>query len=154
MFFQTKETLNTIDTYDQAKILITALLHHECPEHSPKHHLLYTTNQKLEAYREAKEYFRKQIDVQSAIGIFSSQSYDAASAKYNQLYLLIRAYMHLADDGKRHYFNHHLTFHQQKIATLFDYHKEQQHVTHLLGIEHGFWAALKEDIVPLFTQIE
>ena len=154
MFFQVKNEPATMDTYEQAKALITALLHYECPEHSPQHHLLYTTNQKLEQYRQAKDYYRKQIDVHTAIGHFSRQAYDIANQKFNQLYVLIRAYMHLADESKRAYFNHHLSFHHDKISLLYGQFIEQKMYMKLLNLEQAFWEALKEDLVPLFTQIE
>ncbi len=155
MFFQTKKPATPIlDTYEQVKTLVTALLHYECPEHLERHHILYTTNQRLEQFRETRNYYRQQIDAATATGTFSRQVYESANQKYNQLYLLIRAYMHLSDEQKRDHFNHHFCFSDTRIDTLFHHYKRHQEYPLAAELVPHFWQALKDDLTPLLTQIE
>ena len=154
MFFHVKETApKTLDTYDQISVLVRAVLYFECPEHRANHHILYTANMQLESYQEAKAFYRPLEDPSTSLGLFSREAYQRANKKYNQLYTIIRGYMHLSDASQRAHFNHHFRFSKEKISAMHalfsnkDYHKQ-------LGFETTFYEHLKNDLVPLLTQFE
>ena len=155
MFFQLKDTKKSkTDSYDQVLQLVTAILHQECPHHSSRHHLLYTANLQLEQYKEAKDFFYAQCDVTTSLGTFSKEAYDKANKNYHQLYLLIRAYMHLSDERQREHFNHHFRFSKEQIETMYNYYEHYSTHVKTLALEEAFWHALKEDLAPLLTQLE
>lgn len=154
MFFQLKETpVTALDTYDKISQLVKAILYFECPNHRSQHHILYTANMQLEAYREAKQFYRKYDDPSTALGQLSREAYEKATKQYNQLAIIIRGYMHLSETKKRDHFNHHFRFSKEKIENMYnlfenkDFHKQLQ-------LETLFYERLKEDIVPLLTQFE
>ena len=154
MFFQVKETpQRTIDTYDKISELVRALLYAECPEHRANHHILYTANTQLESYREARDIYRASEDPSTSLGLFSREAYQLANKKYNQLYTIIRGYMHLSDDSRRAHFNHHFRFSKGKIDAMHAlFSKKEQHK--LLGLETTFYEHLKNDLTLLLTQFE
>ena len=156
MFFETnkKQIENDKDTYEQIRELVTNLLLYEVPEHSPHHHILFTANHKLEQYREAAEYFRQQSDASTALGQFSIKAYKQALQQFNQLQLLIRGFMHLSDDARRANFNHHFRFHKEKIEKIYTQYKQQKVYISLLQLENTFHKAIKEDLLPLITQLD
>ncbi|ATP39478.1 hypothetical protein CSE16_05115 [Solibacillus sp. R5-41] len=154
MFFQLKESTKTDhDTYHKAFQLVKALIHHECPEHRANHHILYSANQKLEAYLEAQKHFRQFEDPATVLGTFSTEAYQVATKKYHQLYFIIRGYMHLSDESRRDHFNHHFRFHAEKLNTMYLL-WEQKNYWQLLNLDISFYEQLKEDLVPLLTQFE
>lgn len=154
MFFQLKEKPITMpDTYDKIFELVTAVLHFECSDHRSNHHILYTANTKLEAYRDAKDFYRPFNNPASELGLLSREAYQTATNKYNQLYTIIRGYMHLSDDSRRDHFNHHFRFQKEQITAmhaLFERKQERQ----LLNLESLFFERLKDDLTPLLTQFE
>lgn len=153
MFFQLKEAPVTLDSYDKIFELVRALLYFECPEHRTNHHILYTANTQLERYREARDYYRPFEDPSTSLGQFSREAYHLTNKKFNQLFIIIRGYMHLSDDKQRAHFNHHFRFYKEKIETMhalftnISQHKE-------LGLEATFYEHLKNDLIPLLTQFE
>lgn len=154
MFFQLKEaSVKTLDTYDKIFELVKAILYFECPEHRSNHHILYTANTQLENYRESREVYRPFIDPASSLGQFSQEAYQLANKKYQQLYTIIRGYMHLSDDTQREHFNHRFRFSKERIDAMYtlfsnkEFHKQLQ-------LEAAFFEHLKEDITPLLTQFE
>lgn len=154
MFFQLKDsTATTLDTFDKISHLVKAILHFECPEHRAQHHILYTANMKLETYREAQFFYRKSDDPSNALGRLSREAYELANKKYQQLFTIIRGYMHLSDHNKRNHFNHHLRFSKEKIEAMFTLFEQMHHHKHL-KLEAEFYERLKEDIIPLLTQFE
>ena len=154
MFFQLKEApLKPLDTYDKISALVRALLYVECPEHRSNHHILYTANTKLESYREARDFYRPLDDPSTSLGLFSREAYQLANQKYNQLYTIIRGYMHLSDATRREHFNHHFRFSKEKIDAMHAlFSKKEQHKQ--LGLETTFYEHLKNDLTPLLTQFE
>lgn len=156
MFFKLDKSQTSIhnDVYEQICELVTTALLYEIPEHSPHHHILFTANHKLEQYREAAEYFRKQSDVSTALGQFSIEAYKQALQQFNQLQLLIRGFMHLSDDGRRANFNHHFRFHKEKIEKIYMQYKQQKAYSSLVQLEITFHKALKEDLLPLLAQLD
>lgn len=154
MFFQVKDKTETpLDTFDKISHLVKAILQFECPEHRAQHHILFTANMKLETYREAQLFYRKFDDPGNALGRLSREAYELANKKYNQLFTIIRGYMHLSDDTKRSHFNHHFRFSKEKIENMFTLFKHMPHHQHL-KLEEEFYERLKEDIIPLLTQFE
>ncbi|MEK3765081.1 hypothetical protein [Solibacillus sp. FSL K6-4121] len=154
MFFQLKEkSVKPLDTYDKISRLVKAILHFECPDHRGQHHILYTANIQLEAYREAKDFYRSHDDPSSALGCLSREDYEQANKKYHQLYTIIRGYMHLSEDNKRDHFNHHFRFSNEKIDKMYSLFEQKQHHDHL-KLEELFYERLKEDVAPLLTQFE
>lgn len=156
MFFKInrKQTAIRTDTYEQLRELVTTALLYEIPEHNPHHHILFTANHKLEQYREAAQCFRQQSDVSTALGQFSYEAYNEALQQFNQLQSLIRAYMHLSDEQRQENFNHHFRFHKEKIETMYSQYKQQKTYISQLHLEIAFHNALKEDLLPLLTQLE
>ena len=61
--------------------------------------------------------------------------------------------MHLSEEAKREHFNHHFRFHAEKITLMHKLFKNVQ-IHQLLNIESLFFEQLKEDLIPLLTQIE
>lgn len=154
MFFQVKDKTETpLDTFDKISHLVKAILHFECPDHRAQHHILYTANRKLETYREAQSFYRKFDDPGNALGRLSREAYELANKKYNQLFTIIRGYMHLSDDNKRSHFNHHFRFSKEKIENMFTLFEHMSHHQHLKLVE-AFYERLKEDLIPLLTQFE
>lgn len=154
MFFQFKDkTVTPLDTYDKISQLVKAILHFECPEHRAQHHILYTANTKLEAYREVQSFYRRYDDPNNALGRLSREAYELANNKYHQLFTIIRGYMYLSDHNKRDHFNHHFRFSKEKIDDMFTFFKQMNHHEHL-KLEAVFYERLKEDITPLLTQFE
>lgn len=154
MFFQVKDKTDTpIDSYDKISYLVNAILQFECPEHRAQHHILYTANMKLETYREAQQFYRKFDNPAHALGRLSREAYEQANRNYNQLFTIIRGYMHLSDDNKRDHFNHHFRFSKEKIDDMFTLFEQMHHHRHL-KLEEEFYERLKEDIIPLLTQFE
>ncbi len=154
MFFQVKETApKTLETYDKISALVRAVLYFECPEHRANHHILHTANTQLESYREARDFYRTLEDPSTSLGLFSREAYQLANQKYNQLYTIIRGYMHLSDDSQRAHFNHHFRFSKEKIDVMHElFSKKEQHKQ--LGFEATFYEHLKNDLTPLLTQFE
>lgn len=154
MFFQLKESPKIIpDAYDKAFQLVSAVIHQECPEHRANHHILYSANQKLEAYLEAQKHFRLFEDPATGLGTFSTEAYQVATKKYHQLYFIIRGYMHLSDENKRDHFNHVFRFHAEKLNTMYLL-WEQKNYWQLLNLDDSFYEQLKDDLVPMLTQFE
>ncbi|AWE06809.1 hypothetical protein DCE79_05090 [Lysinibacillus sp. 2017] len=154
MFFQLKEKpVKSHETYDKIFELVKAVLHFECPDHRANHHILYTANTKLENYREARDFYRPFDDPSSELGLLSREAYQLATKKYNQLYTIIRGYMHLCEENKREHFNHHFRFHVQKIEAMYKLY-ENKSAQQLLQIEELFFERLKADLTPLLTQFE
>ena len=154
MFFKVKDKTDTpLDTFDKISHLVKAVLQFECPEHRAQHHILYTANMKLETYREAQLFYRKFDDPGNALGRLSREAYELANKKYNQLFTIIRGYMHLSEDNKRNHFNHHFRFSKEKIENMFTLFEHMHHHQHL-KLEEEFYERLKEDIIPLLTQFE
>ena len=154
MFFQLKETpVASVDTYDKISQLVKALLHFECPEHRAQHHILYTANKQLEAYREAKQFYRQYDDPSHALGRLSREAYEQANKQYHQLSTIIRGYMHLSENTRRDHFNHHFRFSKEKIENMYHLF-EQKHHHQQLKLEALLYERLKEDVVPLLTQFE
>ncbi|MGN7476611.1 hypothetical protein ACTHOQ_02055 [Solibacillus silvestris] len=154
MFFQLKETpVKILDTYDKIYELVKAILHFECPDHRAQHHILYTANMQLEAYREAKDFYRRYDDPSYALGCLSREAYEQANKQFHQLSTIIRGYMHLSEDSKRDHFNHHFRFSKEKIDKMHQLF-EQKHHHKLLKLEALFYERLKEDVAPLLTQFE
>ena len=156
MFFKInrKQTAIQKDIYEQLRELITTALLYEIPEHSPHHHILFTANHKLEQYQEAAQCFRQHSAVSTALGQFSHTAYNQALQQFNQLQSLIRAYMHLSDEQRRESFNHHFRFHKEKIETMYSQYEQQKPYISRMQLEIAFHKALKEDLLPLLTQLE
>ena len=142
-----------MDTYDKISQLVKAVLHFECPDHRANHHILYTANTQLEAYREAKDFYRPYDDPATALGCFSREAYKIANKKYHQLYTIIRGYMYLSEEARRDHFNHHFRFHDEKIDVMYQL-LEQKQERQLLNLDTLFYEHLKEDLTPLLTQFE
>jgi len=154
MFFQLKEApKKTLDTYDKISELVRAILDFECPDHRANHHILYSANSKLESYREARDFYRPFDNPSTSIGQFSRDAYQLANQKYNQLYTIIRGYMHLSDEKQREHFNHHFRFSKEKIDAMYTLFSNKE-LHKQLQLEAAFYQCLKEDITPLLTQCE
>lgn len=154
MFFQLKEApIQTLETYDKISEIVRAILYFECPEHRANHHILFTANAKLESYREARDFYRPFDDPSTSLGQFSREAYQLANKKYNQLYTIIRGYMHLSDAKQRAHFNHHFRFSKEKIDAMYSlFTNKSQHKE--LDLEASFYEHLKNDLIPLLTQFE
>ena len=112
MFFsltkQDTKSAKTTDLYEQLSYVVTAILHQELTELNSRHHILYTANVQLEQYRSNAQYHRSRAHIQNTIGTFHQQAYTENLTSFNQLQLLINAYMHLSVINERESFNHRL----------------------------------------------
>lgn len=156
VLFKIKEVKITreIDTYEKIKELVSAILLHELPDHSSTHHLLYTANIKLEEIRNARDYHRKKIELTTQLGQFHQRAYDLAVREFNQLYTFIRAYMHLSSAQDRDRYNHSFRFYKEKIASFYEQFTDKNNHLQNANLEEQFWEALKQDVLPLLSQIE
>ncbi|WP_332646910.1 hypothetical protein [Lysinibacillus sp. 54212] len=156
MLFRIKEVeiKKEIDSYEKIKEIVTAILLHELPEHSSRHHLLYTANTKLEEIRNARDYHRKHTELTSQLGQFHQRAYDHALRESNQLYTFIRAYMHLSSEQDREHYNHTFRFYKEKISRCYEQYKEKNNHLQNEKLEAQFWEALKQDVLPMLSQFE
>lgn len=160
MFFQSaskvkKDKVSEIkfDSYKQLQVIVDTLLRREVPSPSAMHQLLYHANLKLEKFRMAYSYHRKHIALTTAIGDFHKEAYEQTYKYFNQLQLLIDAYITLNIEEDRQQINHRLLFKEEVIAELSKELKEfQKHVT-LPHLEEKFWLALKEDLLPILAEL-
>jgi hypothetical protein len=154
MFFQLKDkATKEKETYDLLVELVKAVLHYECPEHRANYHILYSANHQLEMYQEAQACYRLHCNPSTSLGNFSAEAYQLATKKYNQLYTTIRGYMHLSEESHREHFNHHFRFHKEKIEVMHALFQKKQE-RRLLNLEQAFFEGLKEDLLPILTQLE
>lgn len=155
MFFQVKErTEEQLDTYEQITALVSAVLHAHCPEHRHHHHLLYTTNAKLQQYAEAKEFYQQYRQNFCAIGQFAKEAYEVAVKKHSTLYTFIRAYTNLTGNPNHEHWNHTFRFSKEKIAALYAFFMAQQPHMNNLQLEQSFFQTLNEELLPIFHQID
>lgn len=156
MLFNIKEVTiqKEIDSYEKIKQLVTSILKHALPEHNSRQHLLFTANTKLEEIRTARDYHRKQIELTSQLGQFHQATYDLAVREYNQLYIFIRAYMHLSNEQDREHFNHRFRFYEEKISRYYEQLNGRKNHLQNKNLEVQFWEALKQDVLPMLTQFE
>lgn len=156
MIFQTKEQIEVSknDLFDQLQQLINELLKREVPNHDWRHHLLFTANKDLLELENAKSYHYKQIDVTNAVGRFHQQAYEKAVKRYNDLYLLIRGFIHVNNEAERALINHHFQFDYQLIERCYEQFIFRDRHLNDPDIESIFWQALKEDLMPVLSKFD
>lgn len=154
MFFQSKEIIVETDLYDQLKTIVTLLIHYECPSASFRHHILLTANEKLQTFKEAKDYHFKESNMAHAIGRFHKNAYEHNLRKYNQLQLMIDSYMLLSIEKDRKHINHRLRFHSEVIKYCYQQVMAMEKLLDSCN-KDNFIMALKEDLFQTlanFTQ--
>lgn len=160
MFFQSASKVkkdiiseNKFDSYGQLQTIVDTLLRREVPSPSGMHQLLYHANLRLEQFRIAYSYHREHIALTSAIGLFHKEAYEETFKYFNQLQLLIDAYISLNIEENRQQINHRLSFKEHFIEELSKEITEFNNHHTLPFLEEKFWHAIKEDIMPILAEL-
>lgn len=151
---QDSKEIEKIDLYAQMNTIVFTLLKQELPELNTRHHLLYTANVKLETYRTASQYHRQRANVQTAIGTYHKKASEENLKRFNQLQILIEAYIQLSIIEERHLLNHRLRMKDLTINSTYEELQAKQDITLSAAQEETFWNALKEDILPVISLLE
>lgn len=158
MFFQSasklkKENKKSCDSFEKLQTIVNILLKRGLPSSNTMHHLLYHANMKLEQLRITYSYHRKHITLTTAVGVYHKEAYEETFKYFNQLQLLVDAYISLNIEENRQQINHRLSFKEHFIEKLSKEITEfnNQHI--LPFLEEKFWYAIKEDIMPILAEL-
>ncbi len=158
MFFQSaskikKESVKKFDSYEQLQMIVETLLKREVSSSNTMHHLLYHANARLEQFRNASSYHREKIVLTTALGVFHKEAYEETLKSFNQLQLLIDAYITLNIEENRQQINHRLLFKEHYIEDLSKEIMEFNNHQTLPHLKEKFWDAIKEDIMPILAEL-
>lgn len=140
------------DVFDQLQFIVTTLIKREVPSIDSTSRLLYHTNLKILHYSKAAEYHRKHIDLNTSLGTYHQECYELAIKKRNQLQRLMDSFILLNIEEERKRINHRMRFVDDKIEKL--YAELQNHHQKIPESEEAFWTAMKEDIMPILSQLD
>jgi len=146
-----EEKIQKSDVYDQLQAMVGSILKREVPSGNSLSHLLYHANVKIQQYHQAAEYHRKRIDMSTALGIFHKEAYELAIKKGRHLQRLVDSFIMLNIEDERERINHRMMLVDDRIEKLF---MEFQHREQIIPeMEEQFWDTLKEDIMPILSDL-